>query len=352
MLNVNIDGLHTNQGAEAVAGSQPFFVNRNGNLMRWEDQPGHAYPQITTPRGMVVNSLLRKDEWEQLDEAIVQAASKRLNGIMHLRERNLTFRLGGIGSLLAQYNQASEMTEAAITIDGHTTGDRDRVDFNLVSVPVPVIHKEYSFGARELAGARNMGNAVETGNAEAAARVVAEGLENMLFNGNADVVLNGNSIYGYTTEPSRNTDTASNYGGGDWGTATNPEKTVGGMIDAAQGDNYYGPYLVYAATTQYNEAATTYTTDGSGDTGADRIRRMAEVEGFFNGYWLDAGEIALVQASRDVVDLAFVPGFELANLEWTSGDGMKSFFKVVTIAVPRVKSEYSGKSGIVIATGA
>ena len=42
----------------------------------------------------------------------------------------------------------------------------------------------------------------------------------MLFNGSS-VTLNSTAIYGLTTHPYRATDTATNYGGGDWGTATN-----------------------------------------------------------------------------------------------------------------------------------
>lgn len=341
MYDVQINNLNTSDGFAAAQGARPIVNKKTGQV------------QIVTPRGLRVNSLLRKDEWEQLDQAIVAAATQRLNGIRHLRERGLTFRLGGIGSMIAQYNQASEMTPAAITMDGHTQGDRDRIDFKLKSVAVPVIHKEYSFGARELAAARNMGNAVETGNAEAAARVVAESLENMLFNGNTTIGINDSEkIYGYTTHPNRNTDTATNFGGGDWGAVGNPEKTVAGMIAAAHADRYFGPYIVYASTTQFNQAANLFQTDGSGDTGRDRIMRLSGVEGFFPSDWLGDGEVLLVQATRDVVDLAYVPGFELANLEWASGDGMQSYFKVLTIAVPRVKSEYSGRSGIVHCTGA
>ena len=39
------------------------------------------------------------------------------------------------------------------------------------------------------------------------------------------------------------------------------------------------------------------------------------------------------------------------NLEWSSGDGMASYHKALTIAVVRGKSRYDNKSGIVHYTG-
>lgn len=349
-MQANILNPFSPEGMAAMQGHRPFINKQTKQV------------QILTPRGLQVNSLLRKDEWEQLDSAVVSAATQRLNGVMDLFTRGQTFRLGSIGSLLAQYNQASEMEAASITISGRTRGDQDRVDFKLVSVPVPVFFKSYSFGAREQAAARNLGDSVDTSNASAAARVVAEGVENMLFNGNTTIVLNNNSIYGYTTHPNRNTGT-----GSDWGTVANVVTDVRDMINDAQADNHFGPYFVYAATTQFNQARNTFFTDGSGDSGFDRVMRMSGIEGFFASDFLTAGEAVLVQMDSEVVDLAFVPGFGInvssfedgnqqtitgvTNLEWLSGDGMVSYFKTLAIMVPRVKDRYDGKSGIVHYTG-
>lgn len=353
MNNANFNLLYSNEGVQAALGGSRYRVNK---------KTGHV--QVRHTRLGWVNSLLRKDEWEELDAAVVGAATQRLNGIAHLVQRNQVKRLGGIGTLVSQFNTASQMTAAAVTIHGESRGSNDRVDFKLNSVPVPVIHKEYYFSERELEASRTMGNGLETGHAEAAARVVAESLESMLFLGNTSIVLNGAYIYGYTTHPNRNTGSAT----GDWGTAGNAVTTVANMIASAQGDNHFGPYYVYAATTQYNEAANIFFTDGSGQTQLDRIKRLAGIAGVFPSDWLTAGTIVLVQMQSDVADLAYVPGYGfgdagdetggaqpisgVTNLEWMSGDGLLTNFKTLTIAVPRVKDRYDGKSGIVHFTGA
>jgi hypothetical protein len=56
--------------------------------------------------------------------------------------------------------------------------------------------------------------------------------------------------------------------------------------------------------------------------------------------------------TSDVIEVAYVESyFPITNLEWTSGDGMLEMFKAMAVFTPIVKSDHSGKSGIVHATG-
>jgi hypothetical protein len=184
-----------------------------------------------------------------------------------------------------------------------------------------------------------------------ASRVVAEGMESLLMNGST-IVINGAIAYGYLNHPDRNTDTASNYGGGDWTTITNIVPTVAGMINAAALDNHFGPFMLYASTVQYNEATLNYYTDGSGETPADRLKRLPQLAGFkmLPPASLAAGSLLLVQMDRAVAEWAEIMGIQ--TREWSSGDGMQTMFKVMAVGAPRIKSRYDGKSGLVHATGA
>ena len=124
------------------------------------------------------------------------------------------------------------------------------------------------------------------------------------------------------------------------------------MIGAAQGQGYYGPYAVFAATTQYNESLL-YHTDGSGDTGRDRIMRLPNVTTYEQIPQLTAGVVLLVTLSPEVIDVKRLESYwPITNLEWASGDGMQVMFKALTVAVPRVKAAYGNKSGLIHATGA
>ena len=107
-----------------------------------------AMPQIITPRGLRVNSMLRKDEWEELDRAVVAAAVPPLRVIAALERAGLTSPLGSLGTLVSQYNVVSEMTAANANLRGHAAGDKDLVDFDIRGVPVPVIFKEFELDAQ------------------------------------------------------------------------------------------------------------------------------------------------------------------------------------------------------------
>lgn len=350
MNELQILALNSSQGQQALgayATGPRYRVNKRTGMV-----------QVPNSRGMWVNSVLRKDEWEELDAEVVMEATARLNGIAHLVARNQVFRLGGIGTVSAEYNTVSEMTRASVNLRPQSRAERDQADYNLAGVPVPVIEKPYDVDIRTLDASRRMGNSLDTTNARLAAQVVAEELERMLFLGNSSIVHGGNTIYGYTTHPNRKTGS-----GSDWGTAGNAITTVSAMIGALQGsgNNHFGPYYLYAATPQYNELNNIFFTDGSGDNQMDRIKRMSGIEAVYPSDWLTAGQCVLVQMDRSTVDLAFVPGFGfnyvdqtmgkveitgVTNLEWMSGDGMVNYFKSVAVAVPRVKATYGTKSGI------
>lgn len=338
MSDVQILNINSEAARSALyGGSRPMVNKRTGEV------------QIVTARGLRVNSILRKDEWQEIDQAVVEAAKTRLVAVEHLRQRNLVQPLGGIGTLTSQWNVTSTLTAADVNMTGQALGERDLPDSLVKNVPVPVIFKQFAVGARVLDASRRLGDGIDVTGAYEAARVVAEMAETMLVNGYS-LTFNGGTIYGYTTHTNRNTDTATNYGGGDWGTITNVLPTIAGMIAAANGDGYYGPFAVYAATTQYNQAALTYFTDGSGQTPAQRVLSLSNVALFEMCPTLADGVIVLAQLSRNVVDWA--EAMPIQTLEWASGDGMVSHFKVMMVASPRVKADYSGNSGIVHATGA
>lgn len=317
-------------------GSRPVINEKTGEV------------QIVTSRGLTVNSALRKYEWEELDAAIVAAAVAPLNMTQRMINAGLVRQLGGLGTLVAQYNKVSETSGANTSISGTGSGQKDLVDYDIAGVPVPVIFKEFEINARYLESSRLLGNGVDVTNAQAAARVVGEKIEDMLINGDTNINLNGSTIYGITNHPNRNTGSAT----GDWGTISNIVSTVAAMTSTAKGDNYRGPYGLFVADTQYDQAAQSFYTDGSGQSALDRILRLPNISFVDSSAWLDDGEAVLVNLSRDVVELAYVPQyFPAANLEWMSGDGMSNMFKVMAVFAPIVKADYSGRSGIVHITG-
>lgn len=351
MLELQIVSATSGEGAKLLGnGARPIINEKTGQPL-FDQRTGQL--QIMTSRGLVVNSALRNDEWAELDQAIASAAVAPLNMTQRMMTAGLTRPLGGLGTLIAQYNQISEMTAANVSLSGNASGQKDRVDYDLVGVPVPVIFKEFELNQRYLEASRRLGDGIDTANGAAAARVVGEKVEDLLINGDSSINLNGNTIYGLTNHPDRNTETATNLGGGDFGTISNIIPTFSGILSALKADNYRGPYGVFVADTQYDQMAMSFYSDGSGQSALNRVLQIPQIQFIDSSAWLDAGEVVVVHLSRDVVELAYVQQYwPITNLEWTSGDGMASNFKVMTVFAPLVKSDYAGRSGVFHCTGA
>lgn len=285
------------------------------------------------------NALLRRDEWEQLDDRVVEIAANTLSGIADLRAAGLTVNLGGLGVLVSQYETASDMTDAAVNMAAEVDDEEDRVSFNLVGVPVPIISKSFRIDIRSLAASRQNGSMLDTTHVDVATRKVAEMLEYILYNGST-IVQRGQTIYGYLTHPNRNTVG----GGADWGTATNILPNVTAMIGALVGDNMPGPYRLYLHPDQYMQTMAL-----NASTSVPILRTLEALPGLGAGSikwtnYIPAGQAALVAMNRDVVDLAI--GQEILPVEWDTKGGLVTRWKVLGALVPRVKADAGGRSGI------
>jgi uncharacterized linocin/CFP29 family protein len=310
----------------------------------------HSGPAAFLANGLKVNALrtnalLRHEEWLEIDRSVIDIARGTLNGIADLRTYGLVHPLGGLGTLLTAYEQMGDMSGANVDMSGVTPGDEDKVDFSLVSIPVPIVHKDFRINIRQLEASRRLGDALDTTQSQVATRKVRDGLEYMLFRGST-VKVNGNSIYGYTTHPSRNTGSAV----GDFGTISNIYPTLQTMMAALMADHFYGPYGVYVSSTQYAEMLAVYT-DGSGQSAMDRIlKNLPQIKFIKPSEQLADGTLTMNQLTSDVVDLAVAQ--DIVPVQWEEMGGLVVKFKVMCAMVPRIKADAEGRCGVVHYTGA
>lgn len=309
-----------------------------------------GFIQYLRPNGIWVNSSLRKDEWEVLDDAVVEAAGPRTE----VFERIPKFNHVSIGVLTHQYNTVSQLSEAQVTMTGRAAGETDLADFNLNGVPLPVIFKQVDYGERLLQSSRLIGAGIDVTNITEATRVVVEELANMLYNGRAAINFNGSTIYGLTTQTNINTGTAS----GDFGTLSNIYPTVLAMLQALDADNYHGPFELDIASSQYLDAMNVYS-DGSGQTAIARILTIPSIQAVNSNDQIAAGGLVLREVGRHILEWSqvrmggqIVNGMEIALVEWMSGDGMVHHFKLMAVGAPIVKADYESQSGIAYYTGA
>lgn len=333
--------LGANEAAAVLAGSRPLRVNKKTGVV-----------QISTQRGLTLNSLLMRDEWTEVDRAVLGAATQVLRAEPDLRSRELRHGLGSIASVVSRYYTASEVTGANITMSGRGGANRDLPEINEVDIPVPVIFKDFEIDQRALLSSRRLGDGLDLTGLRAATQVVAEAKEDMLLGNLGAFKMNGASIYGYRTHPNRGSATASSLGGGVFSTITNIMPTIMGAMGMAKARNHNGPYVMYLGTTGYINMLATYS-DNTGQTARQRaLASIPELKDIVEIPRMPAGEMLLVQMDATVVDFAEpndVVGIQVR--EWASDDGLAANFKVMSVFVPRVKARFDGKSGVQHITG-
>lgn len=294
------------------------------------------------------NDVLRKDQWEHFDAAVVETAKQRLVGVADLLSRGLTYDVPEpFGRTEIRWEKQSDMDGATRSMEGLTRGRNDRVEFSADVIPFYITHKDFKLSLRHLEASRKYGDPLDTVQVEQATRVVTEDLEDALFNGAAEVKLNGNSVTGYTTHPSRNTGNFESTGGAWTGSTKTGEQILAdvlSMIAFAKVDRMYGPYGLYMPSTYYNVLQKDFKA-GSDKSILTRLLEIPQLEFIKESDFIGSDSVVLIQLTRDVVDMAV--GEEPTLVQWDSGGGFEINFKVLSIMVPRIKADYYGRSGIV-----
>jgi len=308
-----------------------------------------AQSKIRPHVGIHHNALLRKDEWLELDKVVLETAKTELNGVQDLIGRGLTKKLGGLGSKVSAFEQIGEMTAANVTMSVDVRGEKDRLEYTQVNVPVPVIYKEFSFDLRDLESARQSGDPLETDHIAAATRVVTETMETMLFSGHTKQ-LAGYTIQGYTNATNRIQTTAAGLGGGDFGTAGNGYKCMTGALTALRAIGFRGPFMVYVASTQYGQLLNLIDPTNARSEVSVIKQNIPEIIDVKPSYELTDGHFVMVQMTSNVVDLAI--GMSLAPITWAEMGGMITDYRVMTALVPRIKYDANSNCGVLHATGA
>lgn len=327
-------------------GKSYFSVYKGGEV---DDPANYAVvPAINT------NATLRRDEWKQLDEAVVRAQDYRLGGIEDLRTRGLTYTLGNaMGTTVLEWHDVQGDLTADLTMDAVTRTQGNRVDWQHNYIPIPIVHVDYEINARALATSRNMGNPLDTTMAERAARAVLEKLENMLFTnltysfGEKDS-RSRNTIYSYVNHPDRNLASL----GTAWDDSSVTGKNIVDQVIAWKqqsiNDRHYGPWMIYIPTgyeTILDEDYVGSTPDTAPNTTIrQRIMQIDRILGIKVIDTLAADNVLFVQMTPDVVRL--VQGMGLQNVEWQTEGKFITKYKVLTIQVPQIRADADGRSGV------
>lgn len=327
-------------------------------------------------------TVLRKEEWIQLDAQVLRAARYRLRAWADLAAANSFGGFNGMGKMVLEHEIMSDPGEAMVDMNGLGVGRNDQPLFQLRGLPLPITHADFSIDARKLAISRGSGTPTDTTMGEACGRRVAEtiekttiGVQTGITYGGASTYVGGydinSSVFGYVNYTKRNTKTGLSIPtGGSW-TASKTLNDVLSCLDTLKAHKFYGPFMVYTSNDWDKYLDGDYILTG-GNVATQTLReRLKAIEGIIDVRRLDflfssltdqsaggpglenvptayAFTMIFVQMTPDVARA--VNGMDITTVQWEEKGGMELKFKVMTISVPQLRSDYFGNCGILTAT--
>lgn len=296
-------------------------------------------------KSLRTNDVLLYDEWKEIDKAVLKAYQQRLVGVADLQARGLVYNIGnGLGKTVLGYQDASDIEDAQMSMDGVTRGRRDRPEFDINYLPLPITHADFSFSAREIEASRSGNMPLDTTMAELAARKVAEKIETVLFNGASSYAFGGGTIYGYEDEPNRNSVSITT----NWDdSGATPLQDLINMKQALINDRCYGPYVLYIPT-NWETSIDDDSKAESDLTIRERLLKIAGITDIKIADKLTSDVPLLVQLTSDVIRM--VNGLNITTVQWDTEGGMQVNFKVMAIQVPQTRHDQTGRCGICVGT--
>lgn len=298
---------------------------------------------------------LRRNEWELFDMAVLRAARQRLRAWSDVAAANTFGGFNGFANSMLLHEKMTDPGEAHVDMDGITMGNDDTPLMQLESLPLPITHADFGFSSRRLETSRKGGLPLDTTQAEAAGRRVAETVEKTLIGSLTGLTYGAtpsggaaSTVRGYTNHPDRITksDLTSP-------TATNSSTTVDEVLVMRQlafDQNFFGPFILYHSTNWDRFLDDDYgVTSGTGYafTPSQTLRqRIQQIEGIQAVRRLDflTTDDTLLLVSMTPETVQAVIGMDLTTLRWEEKGGMQINFKVMAIMVPRIRSQFIGQS--------
>lgn len=300
-----------------------------------------------SPKELRTLDVLRKDEWIHLDNALIEEAKIRLKGIADLMGAGLTIPVANaMGKTIFQWETMTDMEPAITSLSGVDRSEDDRVEFDLNNLPLPITHKDFNLNLRTLSASRERGEALDTTQARVAGRLVSERLEQMLFAGGP--TFGSAPIYGYTTHPNRNLGV---FASGVWsGGGVTGEQILADVltwIGQLEADRMYGPYWLYVPSGFSTKLENDFKAN-SDKTIRQRLLEVDRLQMISTVDQMPANNVVLVQATVDVV--AVVEGEPLQSVQWDVEGGFVIKYKAFQIAVPLIRADADGRSGVLHAS--
>lgn len=285
---------------------------------------------------------LPKDMWGDWDREGIEV---QRNVLAVFNDLSATVaRSTPIGKLIHYFQTISDSGEVNVSLDGRSKARTDKPVMEYHGTPLPIIDSTFSFGWREFAAAASEGFSLDPAARMNANYKVANRLETLVLDGDASIVVDGNTLYGLRNHPQRNTRSTTNTLNG----ATGPQwlADVTATLKLLHDANFKVPATLYVNWSDWFYAGNTdYSSSYANKTIAQRIREVDGVQAVVPTDSLNADEIVAVVKDRRVIQvLSGMPMSTRAQFRANPEDDYN--FVTMAAAALEIKYDAEGNCGV------
>lgn len=297
---------------------------------------------------------LRKDDWVQIDQMVVSAARPRLRFFNDLRAAGLNMNIpNALGTTVWQYEKQSNISDATVSMDGLNKGASDRPVMDIEQMPLPIIHKDFTFSARQIAVSRKSNLPLDISTCGMASRMVAEKVEKLALGVDPEFKFGGGNVYGVCNYPYRVTKLFTNPWNAD--RTRNTDWTPGilqkEILEARRALHdrfHYGPFAIYHSPDFDEILDDDYNITTSGISTAltlrERLLKIDAISSIKTSEFLPSGTMIMLEMDANTIQA--ITGMDITTVQWQTEGGFEIHFKVICMLLPRIKSDFYGNCGI------
>jgi hypothetical protein len=353
-------------GGQAFGDVAPILLANNmdpGALRPWRGKKGRSMITVfngfkddgVTPtfKNIVTNApaTVTRDAWKQIDQAVTEAAMPRMRFVNRIRAAGLTYNVpNAMGKTVLESGVMGRITPATISMDPVRKGDADQMEQDINLLPLPIIHKDTNFTARQIAVSRSGNMPFDDTWFRMAAEEVAIEAERLFLGTsvNNGYKYGGGYVWGLLNFPQRMTKPDLTDPDGNWGGA-GPVTLVNEIIEMremARAANQYGPWVLVMSPAWEAYLDLDYNADGD-MTVRQRILAIEGIDGIETMDYIDDGGLHIVMMNANARTVRAVVGFDIQTVQWPSQGGMVQNFKVMAMIVPQFRADINGSTGVV-----
>ena len=249
---------------------------------------------------LIGNALpLPKDVWGLWDREAVEVQRTTLRVFNDLSSS--VSRPMPIGKLVHHFQTVSDSGSVNVSLDGRSKGRTDQPVFAYHGTPLPIIDSPFSYGWRQVAAASTEGFQLDAAGRMNSMRKIAEKAESLMLNGDTDIVVGADPLYGLRTHPRRNTRTTAQALNG--ATGAQWLTTITKTLKLLHDDNFKSPATIYLNFDDWFYATSTEFTAGYPKTIAQRVLELGGLRDVIDADSINPGEVIAVVKDRSVLQV-------------------------------------------------